>query len=118
MNKERVMAWVAALRSGEYEQTQGCLHKDNAYCCLGIGCVVAMKGGLELELGTSYANRVTYDGHAGGMPGKVREWFGGDPAITITAIYNGEQHSLADLNDVYSLSFNQIADCLEETYLK
>lgn len=34
--------WVAALRSGEFKQTtKGYLKLGNAYCCLGVGCVVA-----------------------------------------------------------------------------
>ncbi len=29
--------WLAALRSGDYEQCQGQLHiKDDGYCCLGV----------------------------------------------------------------------------------
>lgn len=43
MDKERKAKWVAALRSGEYEQGSGILHdKDtNKYCCLGVLHVVA-----------------------------------------------------------------------------
>jgi hypothetical protein len=29
-------ALIAALRSGKYEQTKGCLHNDEGYCCLGV----------------------------------------------------------------------------------
>ena len=28
--------WIAALRSGEYEQTQGCLRDNDGFCCLGV----------------------------------------------------------------------------------
>jgi hypothetical protein len=28
--------WVAALRSGKYEQCSGSLHRDGGYCCLGV----------------------------------------------------------------------------------
>lgn len=41
MKKELRDAWVAALRSGEYEQTTETLESDGAYCCLGVLCVVA-----------------------------------------------------------------------------
>lgn len=30
--------WVAALRSGEYQQTRGTLRDDNGFCCLGVAC--------------------------------------------------------------------------------
>lgn len=33
--------WIAALRSGEWKQARGQLHKDGAYCCLGVLCEVA-----------------------------------------------------------------------------
>jgi hypothetical protein len=33
--------WLAALRSGEYRQnTDGNLHKDGSYCCLGVLCKI------------------------------------------------------------------------------
>jgi hypothetical protein len=33
--------WVEALRSGEYQQGEGHLFKDDSYCCLGVLCKVA-----------------------------------------------------------------------------
>jgi hypothetical protein len=39
LNKEIATKWVAALRSGDYKQTQGVLRSaDNGYCCLGVLC--------------------------------------------------------------------------------
>ena len=39
-------AWLAALRSGEYEQTTDSLRRPEGFCCLGVACDVAMKMGL------------------------------------------------------------------------
>lgn len=36
--KEFAEKWVAALRGGEYEQTQSHLQYGGAYCCLGVAC--------------------------------------------------------------------------------
>lgn len=37
--RSRVRAWVDALRSGKYEQTQNVLQDaDGGYCCLGVAC--------------------------------------------------------------------------------
>ena len=36
--------WVKALRSGEYRQTRGVLQHGDAFCCLGVLCVVAGLG--------------------------------------------------------------------------
>lgn len=33
---EILRRWVKALRSGEFKQTNGWLHKGNHYCCLGV----------------------------------------------------------------------------------
>src|SRR6478609_3745372 len=38
--------WLAALRSGEYQQGQGQLNCDNTYCCLGVACDIAVKEGM------------------------------------------------------------------------
>lgn len=36
MNPKLVKEWCAALRSGEYKQISGTLHKDGGFCCLGV----------------------------------------------------------------------------------
>ena len=50
MNKEFKAKWLAALRSGEYKQTEGRLRrqqKDGSwnYCCLGVACDVLKPDG-------------------------------------------------------------------------
>jgi hypothetical protein len=35
--------WIAALRSGEYEQGRGSLCRNGRYCCLGVACAVIEK---------------------------------------------------------------------------
>jgi hypothetical protein len=41
MDAELKARWVAALRSGEYEQGRRQLRAGDTYCCLGVLCVVA-----------------------------------------------------------------------------
>lgn len=42
MNKKQLdfieYNWIPALRSGDYEQANGALRKDDRYCCLGVAC--------------------------------------------------------------------------------
>jgi hypothetical protein len=50
-NKPAIRRWVDALRSGEFEQTQGQLGKVGQdgvkrYCCLGVACEVAAQEGV------------------------------------------------------------------------
>lgn len=41
MDKELKSKWVAALRSGNFQQGTGRLLRDGKYCCLGVLCSVA-----------------------------------------------------------------------------
>lgn len=43
MDAQLKTKWIAALRSGEFEQAQGELHdaRNDSYCCLGVLCKVA-----------------------------------------------------------------------------
>lgn len=47
--RKRKEALVAALRSGEYEQTTGYLREGNAFCCLGVACDVSDLGAWDNE---------------------------------------------------------------------
>lgn len=38
LDKDFKQHWVAALRSGEYEQGRDCLRENNTFCCLGVAC--------------------------------------------------------------------------------
>ena len=45
VNKERVAALVAALRSGRYEQGHNRLKDEyGGYCCLGVACDISGLG--------------------------------------------------------------------------
>lgn len=52
MPKELLDKWLAALRSGEYEQCIGSMSFGTAYCCLGVLAHVAEADRAELERGT------------------------------------------------------------------
>jgi len=43
MNQQIKEHWVAALRSGEYQQTTGELRNGNGFCCLGVLCDLYLK---------------------------------------------------------------------------
>lgn len=44
MNPEVKQKWVRALRSGEYNQTQGALQDRKGFCCLGVLCDISGLG--------------------------------------------------------------------------
>jgi hypothetical protein len=80
VNKERLTKAVEALESGQYRQTQGTLARvlvagddetrQEAYCCLGVFCEVALADGLELDV-TYDGDRKVYHGSASVLPPKV-----------------------------------------------
>jgi hypothetical protein len=99
--------WVAALRSGKYEQGFGCLRRDDRYCCLGVLCDVA--GGGEwippFDDGLRPYNAGTRDGYGTtALPPSVMMRY--DISIRDEAI-------LIDANDE-GKSFADIADLIEE----
>jgi hypothetical protein len=122
MNPEIKKLWTDALRSGEYEQTTGTLHKINqvdgeekhSYCCLGVLCELAVKDGV-VESKRHFGRDVGGYGPNGEvwfLPIPVREWAGmdsGDPEVEY-----GEYVNLASLNDANKLSFTELADVIEQ----
>lgn len=143
MNRPAVEKWVAALRSGEYGQVQSQLAREypsgkRKYCCLGVACELAIKDGVPVNVtlraggGTPHRD-VKFDGNDGSLPSQVSDWLdieGGDPKVIDSPVQGREGGmpaswvigdswwlNAADLNDTLGLSFDQIADCVEWSYL-
>lgn len=92
LTKEQKATWVAALRSGDYEQCRGELkNREGAYCCLGVAHEVLVG---PIEYGSiAYAALEPLVGRS-----LTRE----DPA-----------GALVYLNDSQGKSFAEIADYVE-----
>jgi hypothetical protein len=118
INKEHFREWVAALRSGKYEQGGLALGRvDNTFCCLGVACEVAgvprAPGGKGKDCATYYYGE---EGNSGSLPLEAQKWLGihtNNPFVR----HLGRERQLFILNDRVGLSFSQIADCIEQTYL-
>lgn len=124
-NKQNIAKWVAALRSGEYDQVTGALHKTPAdrpvdsptgYCCLGVACEIS-----ELGEWTEYGSyrtpgKVVLTGTV--LPDDVVAWLGVDMVDPVIG-YNENGHAIqaTEANDSYEWSFDKIADAIEQTYL-
>lgn len=141
---QRRRSFIAALRSGQWKQTTGKLchtyEGDRSYCCLGVACEVAIADGLNIHVNIR-EGRVGYgaDGLSGSstttLPEEARTWFGFAeenpwlkvPAETAAEIDSNLFHSYlrngrecftaVELNDEHKLTFLQIADCVEYTFL-
>ena len=126
MKQSIMKKWVAALRSGEYEQITGSLSSDVAgtnlmgFCCLGVLTDLCAKDSdLPLEALLSIKRD-------GGICRDVEKWAGmGSDMGTlpsrafVDADYGrGMKHdTLATLNDSGS-DFNRIADVIEKHWEK
>lgn len=110
---ENAKKWVAALRSGDYEQeTIGWMRQayqpgyesktkngPDKFCCLGVLCDIS---GLAKWKGASYMGQIRH------LPETVMEWAGlRDECGEINSTF-----SLTGQNDA-GKSFNEIADIIE-----
>lgn len=113
MKKEIADKWVAALRSGEYVQGKDHLSINDAYCCLGVLCELAIKDGIRIN--KEMLNGVmSYNNFVNVPPYQVREW------AEINYINNSSFPEsfdrLTTMNDVENKTFAEIADYIEQNY--
>lgn len=112
-----VQAWVDALRSDKYEQTQKALcsltpeGEPAGYCCLGVACELYRQTHHHLKIHDSHDKR-SYGPNFSFLPNSVLNWLrGGDLAIFI------DETLLAGMND-NGKNFYEIADYIEDHYLR
>jgi len=132
--------WIAALRSGEYDQGVGGLRTLTRFCCLGVLCDLYSKE-TGIEWNYKYiseghpVNGFEFDGQRNFLPSSVVEWSGletSSPEINILVpeeededgeyVYTqvlaeeyGYTQVLAELND-NGENFFKIADLIEENF--
>lgn len=102
MNEELKQQWVEALRSGEYQQTTGCLRDIGGFCCLGVLCDILDRSCWDVHTDDSYG--VTDYSYGDGdedalIPADISERIGLPRRV---------QEDLAELND-HGFSFAEIA---------
>lgn len=121
MKEKIAKKWVAALRSGNYKQTDGTLRDATGFCCLGVLC------NLHAETHPKTAAKQTslyeYMGEQASLPEKVVKWaemYDEDghrrDGVKLKIIGMSERFSsLSSANDD-GASFLEIADYIEENY--
>lgn len=105
MNADLKAKWVAALRSGDYKQTEGLLFRDGAFCCLGVLCDVAAVPFENAGNTRAYRFGVRISSEEM-ICGEMRNWF---------ALENSEKDRatlLAEMNDSGE-TFATIADWID-----
>lgn len=112
MNPEIKAKWIAALTSGEYEQTRNYLHRTgDGYCCLGVLCEVMDPGQWRNGICVSaYGGKYLPDSNlqiefSSFPPSKLLDAAG----LSYT-----QAQTLAGLNDRDWAPFEQIAQYIQE----
>lgn len=111
MREDIKAQWIAALKSGDYQQGQSALKNFNdeqpTYCCLGVLCDLYAQAQDE----NFWRNR-NLDVVTEILPKTVQEW-AELPAPIVRVLYNGREQRLAWLNDEDKLSFTQLAELID-----
>lgn len=132
--KDRLRAWCAALRSGEFKQCKGALRREDERCCLGVACDVYMRdpeSGPRLHWEhvmqgpDSYGIECAVPGRddstyieTTGLPEEVQKYFGlslRDPVLSGDPLRNHLTCQFA--NDGLQWTFDEIAHAIEKRYL-
>lgn len=133
MNPEVKAKWVAALRSGKYDQGRGQLRSPDGYfCCLGVLCELAVAENVTnlIKVNQDYPDYLVgsffayYYGEQKDQevpPIEVRKWAGfnhnelPDLRVDDEEAYGGESMTeIVTLNDEEGYTFEQLADLIEE----
>jgi hypothetical protein len=129
INEENMDAFLAALRSGEFEQGKYHLNQNGKMCCLGVASELAHRAGVVTKEVDEYG-AAKYNGYTGILGEKVAEWLGlpnthdGDVAFHKSGyrpnhIGHGYMAITAmGYNDLLNKSFLEIADAFEKEFLK
>lgn len=125
-----ITEWVRRLRSDEYKQGNGALchvkvDGTKQYCCLGVLTEYAVENDIVKSV-IQHPTRgdIEYDDAAGALPMSVSKWVGisdSDPSIHMELESGGngrEWYPLSYLNDISRLSFQEIANHIEEEFLR
>jgi hypothetical protein len=115
VNPEVKTKWLAALRSGEFEQGAVRLKTEvrdgtSKFCCLGVLCELHDK---------EHGCEQSYESISGELPDHVRDWAGlseNNPYMNqpVSFAYPKEWRThISVLNDIKQFSFNQLADLIE-----
>ena len=107
MKEEIKKLWLAALRSGKYNQGQNALRRGNKFCCLGVLCDLHAK-----ETSGKWRRMKVYLGGSVVLPTEVCVWAGLREPNPL-AKTEDLSSSLVELNDG-GWSFSEIADIIEK----
>ena len=102
MNAEIKARWIAALRSGKYQQGHGYLRIKDRFCCLGVLCDVVEPSKWKQVYGVDYFR---HDFYSAGFPSVV--------FLNRIELAQGSTKELVQMNDHQDKTFAEIANHIE-----
>lgn len=105
MNEKIKQQWIAALRSGKYEQGQSKLKSGNKFCCLGVLCDISPYRS-EIEGLVLLSQNVQDWAELDSSCGFMKE---------LVSFNNSRCSKLSDLNDK-GMPFSEIADVIQDLF--
>lgn len=121
-DKDEMLTWIAALRSGEYSQTQHTLNDSAGFCCLGVACKILIPANFQ-RLNIDYETGESFiDGDTPESQRACPTWLANvdDDFMRRTTAALSSLNDLTDKAREYvdsSLTFDEIADLLELVYI-
>jgi hypothetical protein len=121
MKKEWADKWVAALRSGEYQQARLALKRidrstdenKESFCCLGVLCDLAKDDNLIRGHWSGQQFISTSGAEVSCLPAAVKDAVGMKTEVGILTRNGDDQVALATLNDD-GVPFSEIATLIEK----
>lgn len=131
MDRDLVIAWVEALRSGDYAQGKRRLHwvdlaGKEVWCCLGVACDVAKQRGLPIRgkeerpsptIDTEARVVYSYNGKDRVLPDLLVNRLGMSAANGFFHDYDANPHTCLAVRNDMGIPFAEIADIIEARLL-
>lgn len=109
MKADVAKQWIAALRSGNYQQGFGQLHKNGAFCALGVLCDIVKPGGWKKDV---IVGGMQMDCQATKLSHDLLEQAG----IRNSDVRLRDGQPIVYLNDKARLTFAELADMIEDMW--
>ena len=120
VNRDLMLKWIKALRSGDYPQIRGFLHTTDGLDALGVLCDVVDPNGWDIDhpyhtkANNVYPARTYYEF---AWKGVTSTYVLPEPLMDYLGVEHNFCFFMIELNDKKGVDFNQIADTLERMYI-
>lgn len=109
--RDNIKLWIEALKASKFTQTNGCLHDDKGYCCLGVAVELIHGNSVWQPLLTN--ERHSYLGRRQTNDRQTQDMLPSDADINHYGLSTTGVNYLSELNDMHKYTFHDIAIALK-----